>query len=59
MGEINSPCIGVCNIDNSKNACANCGRTLGQITIWAEMTPSERQRVIEQLEEMNYPKPDA
>ena len=56
---MDSPCIGVCNIDESKEACSNCGRTLDQIAIWTGMTPSERQEIIEELKEMGYPKPDA
>jgi Protein of unknown function (DUF1289). len=47
------------NIDESKEACSNCGRTLDQIAIWTGMTPSERQEIIEELKEMGYPKPDA
>ncbi|WP_049891801.1 DUF1289 domain-containing protein [Haloquadratum walsbyi] len=58
-GKMNSPCIGVCNIDESKEVCSNCGRTLDQIAIWTGMTPSERQEIIEELKEMGYPKPDA
>ncbi|WP_303703946.1 DUF1289 domain-containing protein [Haloquadratum walsbyi] len=51
-----SPCIRVCNIDKLKEACANCGRTLDQIATRSGVTSSNRQKIMERLEEMGYPK---
>lgn len=59
VNEVKSPCIDVCNIDESEDRCANCGRPLEKIMTWADMTPSEREEIMRQLTEMGYPNPDA
>ena len=59
MSGIKSPCISVCEVDRAKGMCANCGRTLDQIASWGHLEPSERERIMQELEQAGYPKPDA
>ena len=59
VNEIESPCISVCNVDREKGRCANCGRTRDQIVSWRHLEPTEREEIMEELEQAGYPKPDA
>ena len=59
MKEIRSPCISVCDVDREKGRCANCGRTLDQIVSWGHLEPTEREEIMEELEQAGYPNPDA
>jgi len=59
MSGIESPCIGVCKVDQARGMCANCGRTLDQIASWGHLEPSEREAIMQELEDAGYPKPDA
>jgi len=44
-----TPCIDVCVLDTATSQCAGCGRTIGEITRWAGMTPAERRAVMAEL----------
>jgi len=59
VNEIESPCISVCDVDREKGRCANCGRTRDQIVSWRHLEPTEREEIMEELEQAGYPKPDA
>ena len=43
-----SPCILICTLDDDKQ-CLGCGRTLGEISLWAIMTVQEQWQVIDEL----------
>ena len=47
---IETPCIGICNLDQASGLCQGCGRTLGEITGWAGFTAAERRRIMAELE---------
>jgi hypothetical protein len=44
-----SPCIGVCTLDDQHEVCLGCCRTVGEITRWTRMTPAEQWAVVEDL----------
>ena len=44
-----SPCISVCQIDNTTGLCIGCKRNLDEIRDWIIMSPEERQRVLDAL----------
>ncbi|MEM7567561.1 MAG: DUF1289 domain-containing protein [Pseudomonadota bacterium] len=41
-----SPCISVCQIEESSRLCRGCGRSLREIGGWATMTEAERLRIM-------------
>lgn len=43
---MDTPCIDICVLDTATSQCAGCGRTIGEITRWASMTPAERRAVM-------------
>jgi predicted Fe-S protein YdhL (DUF1289 family) len=46
---IESPCIGVCTIDRTRDICKGCGRTVPEIAGWTRMTPENRRTVMTEL----------
>lgn len=46
---IPSPCIRLCRIDEEKQVCIGCLRTLGEIAAWGRYTEVEKQRVYEHI----------
>ena len=44
-----TPCIDVCVLDDATSQCAGCGRTIGEITRWASLSPAERRAVMDAL----------
>ncbi len=44
-----SPCIKICQIDESTHLCRGCGRSLREIGGWGGMTEAERQRIMAAL----------
>lgn len=45
-----SPCIAVCQMDESNSHCIGCGRTLDEIRDWMIMTAEEKRCVLARLE---------
>ena len=45
-GRIESPCIGICEIDAATGLCVGCARTLDEIAGWASGTPAWRDAVL-------------
>lgn len=45
---IDSPCIGVCNMDDLSGLCMGCFRTMDEIQNWWDMDDAGKQAVIEQ-----------
>jgi predicted Fe-S protein YdhL (DUF1289 family) len=46
---IESPCIGVCTLDDS-GYCMGCRRTAAEIAAWLEMSPKLQQELLIELE---------
>jgi len=47
---LETPCVGVCNLDRTSGLCTGCGRTLEEIARWSRLTPVERRRIMIALE---------
>lgn len=45
---IDSPCIGVCSMDDLSGLCMGCFRTMDEIQNWWDMDDASKQAVIEQ-----------
>lgn len=46
---LDTPCIGVCEMDTQRGLCLGCGRTLVEIARWAGFTPAERSRILAEI----------
>lgn len=47
--KIDTPCIQVCSMDESRGMCIGCGRTRAEIARWGVITPAERRAIMSQL----------
>lgn len=48
---VESPCIGVCVIDEVAGLCEGCLRTLDEIAIWGSSSVAQRREVLARVEE--------
>ncbi|MCB1539331.1 MAG: DUF1289 domain-containing protein [Rhodoblastus sp.] len=46
-----SPCNGVCRMDDATGLCVGCGRTLSEIANWGSMKDAERAGIRDMLPE--------
>ncbi|MDG1445409.1 MAG: DUF1289 domain-containing protein, partial [Methylophilaceae bacterium] len=44
--EVQSPCIGVCVVDEVSQLCQGCFRTLGEIQDWSDLSFSQKQAIV-------------
>ena len=51
QAEIQSPCIGVCAIDDLSGLCQGCYRTLDEIQGWWDMSHGDQKTLLSTLEE--------
>ena len=49
--EVQSPCIGVCSIDEATGFCNGCYRTIAEIRSWWDMSPAEQKSLLTVLED--------
>ena len=49
--EIQSPCIGVCSVDDNTGYCYGCYRTVHEIKSWWNLSQSEQKNLLSVLEE--------
>ena len=42
-----SPCVGTCLIDEETELCLGCNRTIDEIALWGDLTPSEAVLMME------------
>jgi len=49
--EVQSPCIGVCSIDETSGYCQGCYRTIDEIKNWWDMSPPEQTQLVTELEQ--------
>jgi predicted Fe-S protein YdhL (DUF1289 family) len=47
---IETPCIGVCDIDLSTDWCAGCFRTLAEVAAWSTSSASQRRQILDRVE---------
>lgn len=48
--EVQSPCIGVCSMDDATGYCLGCYRTLDEIKAWWDMHPKDQKQLLITLE---------
>lgn len=46
---IESPCVGICQIEKSSGLCTGCWRSLREIAGWVRFPESERRRIMAEL----------
>ena len=49
--DVPSPCVRICVVDEARDICRGCYRTLDEIACWGTMSDEERQEVVEKLAE--------
>jgi len=49
MELIETPCLGVCVIDETDGLCVGCARTLDEIARWSAMSDAERRAIMQAL----------
>ena len=45
-GEVRSPCISICEMDEASGFCAGCARTIDEIAGWGTYSDSQRRAVL-------------
>ncbi len=48
---IETPCIGVCTMDDNSGLCLGCYRSLEEIQNWWDMSDEQRAQVLAQLDQ--------
>ncbi len=48
--EVQSPCIGVCSMDEATGFCRGCYRTIDEIKTWWDMNLSEQKTLLSTLQ---------
>ncbi|MEP7348542.1 MAG: DUF1289 domain-containing protein [Sphingorhabdus sp.] len=51
MTEVPSPCINICELDQSGEYCLGCGRLLDEIARWQNASNLERRAILKKLPE--------
>ena len=46
---VETPCIGICEVDQARAICRGCGRTLEEIEAWRDYPAAERHRIMVEL----------
>ena len=49
MGQMETPCVNICVIDQVTRLCAGCFRSLDEIARWRSYSDAERARIMAQL----------
>lgn len=49
--DIQSPCIGVCTLNEATGFCQGCYRTIEEIREWWNMSDEERAKVMRELDQ--------
>lgn len=50
-GQVQSPCVNVCQMHPEKHYCIGCLRTLDEISDWLDMQYKEKREVLARLEQ--------
>lgn len=51
QNEIQSPCVGICTMDETTGLCLGCYRSLDEIKGWWDMNPQDQKKLLAALEE--------
>ncbi len=49
LGEISTPCVKQCRIDQNSGFCLGCRRTRSEIAAWRQMTEAQRRAIMHGL----------
>ena len=49
--EVQSPCIGVCSMDEASGYCQGCYRTIEEIKGWWDMSQQQQMKLVADLEQ--------
>jgi predicted Fe-S protein YdhL (DUF1289 family) len=52
---VESPCIGICTIDESNGFCLGCYRTVDEIKAWFDMNQADKKKLMLLLHERQLP----
>lgn len=44
-----TPCVGICEIDRAVGLCRGCARTVAEIASWSRLTDAERRHIMDGL----------
>jgi uncharacterized protein len=51
MTEVPSPCVDICDVDETCKYCIGCGRSLDEIAAWFTASNEQRQAILDELPE--------
>jgi uncharacterized protein len=46
---LETPCVNICLLDDETGHCVGCGRSIGEIAGWGQMSDAERRAVMRAL----------
>ena len=49
INEIDTPCIDICSIDRDSGECIGCGRTVEEVSNWANFNNLKKKQILENL----------
>jgi predicted Fe-S protein YdhL (DUF1289 family) len=49
MDLVETPCLGICQIDPGDKLCVGCARTIEEISRWSAMSDAERRAIMDVL----------
>lgn len=49
-----SPCIKICKLDDHREYCVGCGRSLKEIRAWPTLTERERLTIMQRLVQAKF-----
>lgn len=50
---INSPCIKLCQLDETGDHCIGCYRTLDELRRWGKASDEEKRQIMQRLAQLN------
>ncbi|MEO1946789.1 MAG: DUF1289 domain-containing protein [Methylophilaceae bacterium] len=53
--EVQSPCIGLCVVDEKNNLCQGCFRTLDEIRGWWDLDNAKKKTIVEEASQREGP----
>jgi uncharacterized protein len=52
---VESPCVGVCIIDEARGLCEGCLRTLDEVAVWGSSTAEQRSAILAAVDRRRAP----
>ena len=49
--KVDSPCINICQIDETKSFCIGCSRTIKEISEWSTYNDKQKKKILNLLQE--------